>query len=42
MADKYYHIGDTDADLQASLRAGFDFMPVDDTVLKWLKLLVTQ
>ena len=42
VADKYYHIGDTDADLQASLRAGFDFMPVDDTVLKWLKLRVTQ
>jgi len=41
-ADKYYHIGDTEADRRASLQAGFDFVPVDDSVLRWLNGLAPQ
>ena len=41
-ADEYYHIGDTEADRRASLQAGFDFLPVDDAVVRWLNGLSPQ
>ncbi len=41
-AEEYYHIGDTEADRRASLQAGFDFLPVDDSVLSWLNALAPQ
>ncbi len=42
LADGYYHIGDTEADHRASLQAGFDFLPVDNSVIQWLNGLAPQ
>ncbi len=41
-ADEYYHIGDTDADRRASDQAGFNFLPVDDAVMRLLNGLTSQ
>jgi len=41
-ADEYYHIGDTEIDRQASLRAGFNFLPVEDAVARILSGLTPQ
>lgn len=35
-AEEYYHIGDTDADRHASIKAGFSFLPVEDAVRRLL------
>ena len=41
-ADEYYHVGDTDADRRASLQAGFNFLPVEDGVIRLLNGLTPQ
>jgi len=41
-ADEYYHVGDTEADRRASLQAGFDFLPVEDAVIRLLNGLTPQ
>ena len=33
-AEEYYHVGDTETDRRVSLQAGFDFLTVDDAVLR--------
>ncbi len=41
-ADEYYHVGDTEADRRASLQAGFNFLPMDDAVIRFLNGLTPQ
>jgi len=41
-ADEYYHVGDTETDRQASLQAGFNFVPVGDAVVRLLNGLTPQ
>ncbi len=42
VADEYYHIGDTEADLRASLQAGFEFLTIEDAVKRLLNGLAPQ
>ncbi len=41
-AAEYYHVGDTETDRRVSLEAGFNFLPVDDAVLRLLNGLTPQ
>ncbi|MCH8894395.1 MAG: HAD family hydrolase [Chloroflexi bacterium] len=41
-ADEYYHVGDTEIDRRASLQAGFNFLPVEDAVVRLLNGLAPQ
>ena len=41
-AYEYHHVGDTENDRRASLQAGFNFVPVGDTVVRLLNGLTPQ
>ena len=41
-AEEYYHVGDTEIDRRVSLEAGFNFLSVDDAVLRLLNGLTPQ
>ena len=41
-AAEYYHVGDTEIDRRVSLEAGFNFLSVDDAVLRLLNGLTPR